>query len=44
MRRALRDLREAVSDYAVGAVIAVMLTALARREATAGRIEIQRSR
>lgn len=32
MKRALKGLREAVSDYAVGTVIAVVLTALARRD------------
>lgn len=33
MKRVLLDLRGAVSDYTVGAVIAVALTALARRHA-----------
>ena len=33
MKRAIDTLREAFSDYTVGALIAVMLTALARREA-----------
>ena len=33
MRRVINNLRGAVSDYTVGAVIAVALTALARRHA-----------
>lgn len=37
MRRALTNIREALSDYTVGTVIAVALTALARRQARAQR-------
>jgi hypothetical protein len=33
MKQAFNGIRAAVSDYAIGTVIAVMLTALARREA-----------